>query len=207
MLERGRVFNSSKYSEAARPLFLQAWEIAREAGEDFYTIDAAHMMGIIEPPEQQLEWNLKAAELAEKSSDERARNWLGSLYNNIGWTYHDAGDYATALDIFQKALAFREQQGEMKPLLIAQWCVGRTLRSLKRIEEALTIQYALLEAYQQAGRQNGFVYEELGECLLLEDDSEAITYFVLAYEALSEDTWLAENEPERLARLKQLGQL
>ena len=165
------------------------------------------MMGIIEPPKQQLEWNLKAVELAEKSNDGRARNWLGSLYNNIGWTYHDAGDYTTALNIFQKALAFREQQGESKPLLIARWCVGRTLRSLNRIDEALAIQQKLLREYQQAGGQDGYVYEEVGECLLLEDDSEAVTYFALAYEALSQDAWLAENEPDRLARLKQLGQI
>ena len=139
LLERGRVFNSSNNREAARPLFLQAWQIAGETKEDFYAIDAAHMMGIIEPPKQQLGWNLKAVELAEKSNDERAQHWLGSLYNNIGWTYHNAGDYTTALNIFQKALAFREQQGELKPLLIARWCVGRTLRSLNRIDEALAI--------------------------------------------------------------------
>ncbi|MEO8612911.1 MAG: tetratricopeptide repeat protein [Chloroflexota bacterium] len=203
-LERGRVFNSSGEKAKAHPLFLQAWEDAVQAGEDFYAIDAAHMIAIVEPPERQMEWNLKAVEIAEKTDDERARNWLGSLYNNIGWTYHDAGQYEEALTTFQKALAYREQQGKADTIRIAKWCIGRALRSLNRIDEALRLQRGLLA---EMGNQNpdGFVYEELGECLFIQGSEDASHYFALAYEALSHDAYLVENEAARLARLKTLG--
>ena len=206
LLERGRVFNSSKQREQARPLFLEAWELASASGEDFYAIDAAHMMGIVEQPEQALEWNLKALALAEKTPDARAQNWRGSLYNNIGWTYHDSGQYEKALDLFEKALRWREAQGRLPETRIAKWCVARALRSLGRLEEALAAQQALLAEHENAGGKDGYVYEELGECLLaLSRQAEAEPYFALAHDELSKDPWLADNEPARLERLKQLG--
>ena len=52
------------------------------------------MLGIAMPTaEEQLEWNLFALDLAEKAATERGRGWQGSLYNNIGWTYNDMGEY------------------------------------------------------------------------------------------------------------------
>src|SRR5216117_4228806 len=87
LLERGRVYNSSGGVEDAKRLFLQAFDLAVKSKEDFYAVDAAHMVAIVESPENQLEWTLKALDLAENSLDERARNWKGSLCNNIGWTY------------------------------------------------------------------------------------------------------------------------
>lgn len=206
LLERGRVFNSSGKPSEARPLFIEALELAQQIGEDNYAVDAAHMMGIIEPPESALDWNLKALAMAESSTQPRARKWLGSLYNNIGWTYHDMKEYEKALDIFQKALAWREQAGDPATIRIAKWCVGRTLRSLNRIPEALKIQETLLAEQQQAGSNDGYVYEELGECLLALGQSDtAQPHFAHAYAELSQDAWLVVNESARLERLKKLG--
>lgn len=206
LLERGRVFNSSQKAEQARPLFLQAWELAQSAGEDSYAVDAAHMIAIVESaPDQQIEWNLKALKLAENSSQPGAQKWLGSLYNNIGWTYHDAGEYEKALEIFQKALHWREQKGDAQTIFIARWCIGRTLRSLGRTDEALAVQRGLLKEIEAGAPSDGYVYEELGELLLLKNDPEAPRYFQLAYDQLAGDTWFAANEPARLERLKTLG--
>jgi tetratricopeptide (TPR) repeat protein len=207
LLERGRVHNSSRRPELARPLFLEAWELASTSpGEDFYAVDAAHMLGIAAPPEQQMEWNLKALALAEKTGDARARNWLGSLYNNIGWTYHDAGQFARALEMFEKALRFREEQGQAPAIRIAKWCVARALRSLGRVEEALDMQTAQLRELERIEEKSGFVFEELGECLLaLNRPAESRPYFAAAHEELSKDPWLVENEPARLRRLKDLS--
>ncbi|MBZ0307974.1 MAG: tetratricopeptide repeat protein, partial [Anaerolineae bacterium] len=108
LLERGRVFNSSGMIDRARPLFMEAWGQAQQVSQDFYAVDAAHMLAIVEQGQAALDWNLKALGLAESSLQERARGWLGSLYNNIGWTYHGMGDYEQALTIFYKALKFRE---------------------------------------------------------------------------------------------------
>jgi tetratricopeptide (TPR) repeat protein len=96
----------------------------------------------------------------------------------------------------------------VKEIRIAQWCVARTLRSLKRVEEALSKQMTLKAEYEAAGEgdRDGFVYEEIGECLLeLKRIKEARPYFAKAHEILSQDSWLAEKEPERLARLRELG--
>lgn len=206
LLERGRVFNSSRQSEQqASPFFRRAWEQARAAGEDFYAIDAAHMLAISEPPEQQLEWNLAALRLAEATSEPRARGWRASLYNNIGWTYHDQGRYNEALECFEKALPCRQEAGDQPTIRIARWCVARCLRSLARVSEALAMLRELEVEHAATGETSGYVYEELAECLALNQDLAARSYFALAYEQLSADPWLAESESARLERLKRLG--
>ncbi|MBK8901803.1 MAG: tetratricopeptide repeat protein [Anaerolineaceae bacterium] len=211
LLERGRCFNSAGEPEKALPLFREAFGLGTAVGTqaDFHTIDAAHMMAIAEPrPVDQLQWNEAALTLAEASPDARAGGWRGSLYNNIGWTYHDMGDYDKALEIFAKALAWREAHHQDKPetIRIARWCVGRTYRSLNRLDEALALQQALLAEYNGAGQTDGFVYEEVGECLLaLGRGDEARPYFTHAYAELSQLELLAASEPERLARLAALA--
>ena len=206
LLERGRVFNSAKHPDKSRPLFLEAWELGRSAGADNFAIDAAHMMGIIEPPKESLEWNLKALKMAEETKDAKAARWKGSLYNNIGWTYHDQKDYPKALNLFQKALAFRLEQGNEGSIRIAKWCVARCLRSLGQVEDALRMQRDLLEEHQSVGSKDGYVNEEVAECLLiLGGTEEARPHFAAAYDVLSKDPWLAESEPDRIKRLKELG--
>ncbi len=204
LLERGRVFNSSQHPEEARSFFGRAWDLARRLNEDAYAIDAAHMIAIVSEPEAQMTWNLEAMALAEKSADPRARKWLGSLYNNLGWTHHDAGRYAEALDLFERGVRFREELKQEPQLRIAKWCVARCLRSMGRIDEALARQQASLA--EAGSSSDGYVYEELGECLLAVNRAdEARPYFAQAYELLSQDSWLVENEAGRLARLKELS--
>ncbi len=207
LLERGRVLNSSEQREKSGPLFERAWDLARAAGADGYAVDAAHMLGIVEPGDSSIAWNGRAIAYAEQSSDPKARKWLGSLYNNLGWTYHDQKkDYATALELFRKALAARKEAGKKGDVQVARWCVARALRSLGRTEEALADQQALLEEHRESGTQDGFVQEEVAECLLaLKRTEEAKPYFAAAYEELARDPWLARDEPERLERLRRLG--
>lgn len=208
LLERGRAFNSAGEPERALPLFHEAFALgtAVTPQADFHTIDAAHMIAIAEPEtSDQLKWNEQALALAEATPDKGAGGWLGSLYNNLGWTYHDRGEYKRALSIFEKALAWRKANHQDKPetIRIAKWCVGRALRSLNRLEEALALQQALLA---EDGQSDGFVYEELGECLwALGRQEEARPYFAQAYEELSKLDWLVTSELERLERLARLG--
>ena len=206
LLERGRALNSSGHTEEARPLFEQALDMAYELSEDFYAVDALHMLAIVAPPAASLDLNLRAIQLAESSHQPKARQWLASLYNNTGWSYHERGQYESALAMFEKAEAARKSQGRLTELRIAQWCVARALRSLGRVEEALSRQVALKEEYEVVSQKDGFVFEEIAECLLaLNRAKEARPYFGKAYEILSQDTWLAEEKPARLARLKKLG--
>jgi tetratricopeptide (TPR) repeat protein len=146
-LERGRVLNSSGHPEDARAWFQSAWELAQEHEEDFYAADALHMLAIVAPVGEQNHWNSMALQVAEASTDERALGWAGSLYNNMGWTYHDQGEYERALGLFQKAVQFREAQGKLREILIARWCVARVLRSLQRYQEALSIQQELYKEW------------------------------------------------------------
>jgi tetratricopeptide (TPR) repeat protein len=129
-----------------------------------------------------------------------------SKYNNIGWTYYDAGDYEQALATFQKATTSRREEGDPALARIALWAEARTLRSLGRVEEALALQQELLREFDALGEQDGYVYEEIAECLAaLGRNDEAHPYFALAYKKLSADPWLAESEPARLERLRALG--
>lgn len=206
LLERGRVFNSSKQPDKAKPFFQEAVELAKKLKEDNYAVDAIHMLAIVADPTSSLDLNLQAIAYAESSSDEKARNWLGSLYNNTGWSYHDTGDYESALKIFEKAEAFRRSKNDAGSLRIAAWAVARCLRSLNRIEESLSKQMGLLKEFESIGETDGYVFEEIGECLLLLNrKDEAKPYFAKAYEELSQDGFLVDNEPERLKRLKELG--
>jgi tetratricopeptide (TPR) repeat protein len=206
LLERGRVRNSGKQEDRGRSLFLQAWEQAKAAGEDFHAVDAAHMLGIVCPPDEALEWNRKASEYAERAQDARARKWLGALYNNIGWTYFDKKDYPAALDYLRKALDWYTEQKAPKPIFIAKWSVAKVRRVLGQVPDALAVQEALREEMEKCGTPDGYVYEELGECLLaLGKAEEAKPRFARAYELLSQDDYLVKNEAERLARLKKLG--
>ncbi len=208
LLERGRVYNSSGKKDKALPYFLDAWKWGNDNKQDIYAIDAAHMLGIATKPEAQLDWNLKALELTERTLDKKAKGWLGPLYNNIGWTYHDQGDYEKALDMFQKGLNWREQVGDTLGAMIARWTVGRTYRSLRDFDKALAIQLNQEREIDEQGLdKDGYVYEELAELYLeKEDRKRAADYFRLAYDLLSTDPWLQANEPERLARLKKLGE-
>lgn len=207
LLERGRVLNSSKRGEESKPYFREAWDLAREVRADGLAVDAAHMLGIVEPGDSSIAWNRKAIAYAEASNDPKARRWLGSLYNNLGWTYHDQKkDAAIALDLFQKALAARETEGKPDLIRTAHWCVARALRTLGRVDEALAIQRRLLGENEAAHAPDGYVYEEIGECLhARHDEAGAKPYFAQAWKILSEDPWLRRDEPERLERMRRLG--
>lgn len=206
LLERGRAYNSSKQPEKARPLFLKAWETGVGKGIDEHAVDAAHMMAIVEPPENRNAWNIKAMELAEKSSDDRAKRWLGSLYNNMAWDAFDRGDFALALELHEKCLAWHEARNpKSQGTRIAKWSVARQLRALGRAEEALARQRALLDEYAAIGEEDGFVYEEMGECLLaLGKAAEAKPWFRKALPKLEAIDWVRDDKP-RIERLRKLA--
>ncbi len=165
------------------------------------------MMAIVSNSGKAMEWNQKALALAEKSSDAKARRWRASLYNNIGWDYFSQGEYDSALTMFEKAVPARIEQNQPTELRIARWCVAKAQRMLGRIDDALTIQRSLEAEWRESGEgEDGFVFEEIAECLLAKGDTDsAKPYFARAYKSLSTDMWLSRDEPDRLNRLKELG--
>lgn len=206
-LERGRVANSSKDAAGAIPLFEDALRLAQEAQLEYLAVDAAHMLGIASPPERAIEWNERAIQLAEQARDPLARRWVGSISNNLGWTYHGLGRHADALRMFQKTLAFHQQAGPPLREGIARWSIAKMYRHIGRVDEALAVQRALLERPErQNNPAEGYTREELGECLLaLGRAEDARPEFARAWQLLHTDLWLQRDESARLARLKELG--
>ncbi|HLJ34962.1 MAG TPA: tetratricopeptide repeat protein [Ktedonobacteraceae bacterium] len=129
------------------------------------------------------------------------------MYNNLGWTYHEQGEYEHALTSFQQAEEWQQEHGNARERRIARWCIGRTLRSLHRITEALALQQDLLTAWKQDNEEpDGYVFEEIAECLYaLGQITESRPYFAQANTLLSQDQWLVAQESARLQRLQQLS--
>jgi len=124
-----------------------------------------------------------------------------------GWTYFEQRQFEESLLMFEKALEFQKQQGDPNKIMIARWCVAKTLRMMDHTEEALEMQRDLYEQYQAADKRSGYVYEEIAECLtVMGEEQEAQGWFAAAYEELSKDPRLA-TEQDRLNRLKELGRV
>jgi len=215
LLERGRATNgipgatdegAAERKRLARPYFHEAFEVASKGEEEPLALDALHMLAIVDPPEEALAWNRKAIAIAEASKNPGSRRWLGTLYSNTGWTHFERKEYAEALALFERDVALRGEWNQIGPQRIARWSRAKTLRMLGRVEEALEAQRALAKEWDDAGEPDGYVDEEMGECLLaLGRSAEARPWFAKAHERLSRDEWLARNEPARLARLAALA--
>jgi tetratricopeptide (TPR) repeat protein len=105
-LERGRKLRSSGDGGASVSLFEAAFDRACANHLYFLAGDAAHMAAIA-TPELMVEWTQRGLALAGAEPD--AAYWAGPLLNNLGWHYHAAGDYATALETFERALEVRKR--------------------------------------------------------------------------------------------------
>ena len=208
LLERGRTFNSAGDKASAQTLFEQAWQWGLKEKETYLAIDAAHMIAIAAPLEEQSRWHQLAMELAERSSDEKVRGWLAPLYNNQGWTLFELGRFEDAKIQQQKCLAWHLQHNQPAKAFIARWSLARLTRAQGQHQQALAELLQLKTDMAEAGEpEDGYLFEELGENALVLDDPLAAEYFSRAWFLLSQDRWFNANEGERLARLKQLAKL
>ena len=206
LLERGRAFNSSKKTKEARALFHEAWTYGTKEKADYFALDAAHMLQIVEPDGEKLGWSEKAMKLAETSEDPRCKLWLGTLYNNTGWTVFYLGRYEESLALHQKCRAWHEERKNVEPALISKWAMAKCLRKLERYDEALAMQREVLAERTKLELPAGFAHEELAENLLaLGRAEEAKPHFVKAWAALKDMAWIDDDEPGRSARLRKLA--
>ncbi len=205
LLERGRTLNSSGSPAKANPLFREAYGASRGAGLAVLALDAAHMVALVEEPEEALRWAYRAMEDAEASADRRARGWLGPLYNNTGWTHYERGEFGKALDLWRKGVAVRQEMGETD-LRIGRRTVATGLRATGRPGDALDTLERIHREDPAANEADGYWQEEMGETLLLLGRrDEARPRFARAYEILRQDEWLAGHEAPRLERLRREG--
>lgn len=221
LLERGRVYHQSDKLDQALSLFIQSYDLSRLSPEfDFHTVNVSHMVAIVEKhAEGKIEWNKRAINLAEQTKDERCHAWLGPIYNNLAQNYIEAEKYLEALQSFEKCKAHAEERGDQIVIRGALWGVGRALRGLNKLDQALDIQNDLLKEYEKISEQGllpmeliyigrGLVFEELAEIhFAKESDEQTQKYAHLAYEDLSKDAWMKKLYPERIQRLLELGKL
>jgi tetratricopeptide (TPR) repeat protein len=206
-LERGRAFNSSNHPKEAKEEFLKALAAGEKNALDYYAIDAIHMIAIAEA-DSSLEWSERGIKMAETSKDERAKLWLGTFYNNTGWTYFNKNEYQTALDLFIKYEQERTKRNDEPGARIARWSQAKMYRFMGNLDKSLLIQRDLEKDINEGKMDSdGYVYEEVGECLLAQGKKdESKKYFRQAYNLLSKDIWLARDEKARLERMKSLAE-
>ena len=206
LLERGRTFRSANETAKARPLFVEAWQIADKEKLTLLAIDAAHMMGIAEAGDEAQRWNERAMALAMGSLMPRAIRWRGSLANNMGHTERERGNLDAAMKHFQASLTAFQLTRSASQIRTAKWQIANVMRMLKRYDEALSMQLAIEIEAAEAAEPDGYVFEEIAEIYLLKKEpAKAKPYFAKAVEALSKDTSFGENEGDRLARMRQLA--
>ena len=206
LLERGRTFRSANATSSARPLFLEAWQIADREKLILLGIDAAHMMGIVESGDAAQRWNERAMALALSSNLPRALRWRGSLANNMGHTERERGNLALALKHFQSSLTAFQLTRSGSQIRTAQWQIANVMRLQKRFDEALALLLAIEAEAAVAQEPDGYVFEEIAEIYLFKNDAnKAKLYFAKAAETLGKEPGFAENEGDRLARMRQLA--
>ena len=157
-LERGRLYHSAGDSLTARPLFQRAVEID---ADPFLTVDALHMLAIVNPSNARY-WYNWGMRLATESSDPRVQRWEGSLRNNWAWTLVDNYLPEEALAEFFAAEEWFYAHGTAHQVHVARWSIAHILRRTGRPEEAR----ALLLDLKENSEPDSYVDEELA---LLDD--------------------------------------
>ncbi|MES2787678.1 MAG: tetratricopeptide repeat protein [Pseudomonadota bacterium] len=170
-LETGRTWSSATHTpesqtpevrERARAAYQRAIELGLEAKRDDLVIDAIHMLAFVDTsPQDQLKWSQKGLDVAMASTQAQAKAWEASLRNNMGYALYQMGRNDEALIQFQRAASLREALGHADRTRIAHWMVAMTLRTLRRVDEALDIQLRLEGENQAAGKPDPNVFTEL----------------------------------------------
>ncbi|KAK7000707.1 hypothetical protein R3P38DRAFT_3055491 [Favolaschia claudopus] len=155
LLEKGRVLRSSGKAQdpETKACFLAAYD---EAEEDFYKVDAAHMLAIIDPKGAPAgatpgeTWASVALKIAQASANPNTQAWAASLLHNSAWDAMDAGKPQDALALFKEAREMREIACEKNSLAknkqtyrVSRWSVARALRECGQNQEAYDIQRIL----------------------------------------------------------------
>lgn len=186
-LELGRSFASATHPpesqtpenlERARSAYLRSFDVAKDNNLHSLAIDALHMMTFVDTAaEDQVEWNRKAIDFMEASTQPDAKKWAGALHNNMGYALHLLRRYEDALAEFKLALAVHEQGGDPSKIRIAHWMIAWTLRAMNRLQEALEIQLRLEKEWDDAGEPDPYVFEELELLYTALNDVERAEYF------------------------------
>jgi tetratricopeptide (TPR) repeat protein len=132
-LETGRLLNSAGRAAEAVPQFETAVSTAESGGLLFLRIDALHMLAIADKSRSGA-WAAQAIALAMTAPDDRTRRWLVSLYNNVGWTFFDAGNLQEAQTAFRHAKDWADSVGTEQQRVWAREAIEECAAAMKQAE-------------------------------------------------------------------------
>ncbi len=203
-LESGRAFNSSGKQDKAIPLFHSAYELATEQHELRYAIDAVHMIAIAErDPRRQVEWNLRGIALCEAEPNQKG--WLNALLNNIGESYLLLEEYDNAAATFQRLSEIQVQRSGVADMFTVK-DLAKASRLGGNPKKSVELMQPILDKLLKEKQDDGYIRQELAEGLYATGhQDEAKPHFSKAFELLSKDSWARQNEPEKVARMKELS--
>ncbi|MFI5281991.1 MAG: hypothetical protein ACHQ0J_02535, partial [Candidatus Dormibacterales bacterium] len=97
-----------------------------------------HMAALVAPDiAVAVGWTRRGLDIAESSDDRAISNWSGSLLNNLGCRYSEAGEHEAALKTFEQALGAKLRHPEWPASIEhAKASVAEELRALGRNDEA-----------------------------------------------------------------------
>jgi tetratricopeptide (TPR) repeat protein len=208
LLEHGRLLNEQGRSGEAASDFQRAWDLASSLNEGVLALDAAHMLGYILTGEASETWHRKAILLSEGSTEPRARRWQYRLLCNLGQKLVDRGDFAAALECFEKASRFAIKESlPVERQLEARWRVAQAIRRQGRTLEAMNLLNRILEELPPNDTDIlGYVCEDLAEChSAFGHPEEAKRLFARAYELHRRDPWFPPDGKVRLERIRRLA--
>ncbi|MCA8910609.1 MAG: tetratricopeptide repeat protein [Planctomycetes bacterium] len=131
---QGRYFwRDEKDNDKAKTTFIKMYEYCKEKKLFSRQLDAAHMVAIVAPPDEQVEWALNSIDAAEKAGE---KGWLAVLWNNLGWTYEEQGEYPKMLEALQNARKYHYEVGNDLSKLVADFGVGRAWWRNKDFKQA-----------------------------------------------------------------------
>jgi predicted enzyme related to lactoylglutathione lyase len=204
---RGRFEWKDDKLEEAAATFKEMYEFCLNHELHRRAVDAARMVAITAPHEEQIVWGQKGIEAAEEGQLE---GWLGPLWNNLGWTYEEMGHYQESLDALTKARAYHWKLGTEKNKLVADWSVGHAYRQLGQLDEASHWLRPVLAWAERryvkdpdpdAAEWVGHSHRELGELAIARGElEEGLGHLRKAKEKLDEAE-MREWDPEDFQRL------
>jgi tetratricopeptide (TPR) repeat protein len=203
-LERSRILNDTGHPQASIAQAQKARDIGDEIGELHLTADALHMIAYVVPDDEEaIHWHDVAIEFCEAHvADERMRRWLSTLYINVGDKYEALGRFAEGIDSVNEGIDVAEKLGLTTKVLRARCLLAR----LHRLDDRLAQAKTMIESVRNAGFAEGWVHEELAECLQAAGKpADAAREFRRAHELFSKDPWYPPTRMERLARIKRLA--
>jgi len=125
-------WKDEKLAEATRT-FISMYAFCLATKQFDRAVDAAHMVAITGKPEQQVVWAHKGIAAAEKGGHE---GWLGPLWNNLGVTHQERGDWKSALECYRKARGYHWRLGGEVNKLAAE--LERVIEAQKLLKRAHT---------------------------------------------------------------------